>query len=266
MDLCLNTRMWAGQPLEEALAVARATGISSLDLAATPDCPHLRPDEGVAGAKALLPVLDGFQVVAVTADHPDLPRAEDDGGEAAAFYTIAAVKAASALGARVVGVSLGSTDVDAWETAWNRAVSALRQVLYETARSGVRLAVELHSDDVLNSLRRARRLLSEINDPRLGLAIDTGYLHYLRIHLREALEIAGDRLFHVHLRDAARNDPFRSIGRGDFSFPAAFRALREYGYAGPLAIELYKTQEQHGLTLDEALAESIPRLQEWLAA
>jgi sugar phosphate isomerase/epimerase len=265
MFLCLNTLMWRDRPLAEALEAARATGVAALDLAATHQHQHLRPEEGSAGARALAPLLEGFRVAAVTADHPDLARAENEGGDEAIEHTVGAIRAAGMLGAPVVGTSLGSTEIDAWDAAWSRGVSALRTALHQTSRSRVKLAVELHTDDVMNSLRKARRLLEAIPDPRLGLTLDTALLHHLRIPLREALAVAGERLYHVHLRDAVKGDPYRSIGRGEFSFPAAIRALREHGYEGALSVELYHTEERHGLAVDEALAESLAHLRAILA-
>jgi len=258
--------MWSGLPLEEALEAARATGITCLDLDATPSSTHFRPLDGPAAMAAVRPLLNEWQVTALTADHPDLPRAEEDGGEAAVEHIVAAMKRAKEVGAGVVSISLGSTEVDAWDAAWNRALSGLKHILHQTSRTGVRLGVILHRDDVFDSLRKVRRLLEAIPDPRLGLTLDTGLLHHLGIPLWEALEASGGRLHHVHLRDAIRRDPFRSIGRGEVSFPASFRALRKYGYTGALALDLRHTRERDGLTLAEALAESVPRLQEWLSA
>jgi sugar phosphate isomerase/epimerase len=264
MKFCLNTRMWHDRPLPEALEAARALEIGALDLSATPDFPHLRPLEGLRGVEALKPLLEGWEVAAVTADHPDFPRAENEGGDAAIAYTVAAVKCARTLGVPVVAISLGSTEIDAWDSAWARAGSALRMVLRETSRTGVRLAVRLDLGDVLNSLRKARRLLEEIPDPRLGLALDTGFLHYLRVQLREILEAAGGRVYHVTLRDAGRNDPFRPIGAGEVSFGATFRALRDYGYEGALSLDLREAERGTAATVEQALAEAAPRLRELL--
>jgi sugar phosphate isomerase/epimerase len=265
MKLCLNTLMWPDRPLAEVLDAARATGIDALDLGATPACAHVPIAEGRQGIDALKPLLQGWQVAALTADHPDLARDEEEGGREAVEHTIAAMQASRMLGAGLVGTSLGCTDVDAWDTAWERSVSALRQILQETRRTNVRLAVELHADDMLNSIRKARRLLATVDDARLGLTLDTSLLHYLGIPFREALLAAGERLFHVHLRDAVRSDCYRAFGHGEVSFPAVFRALREHGYQGWLSIELLRTQERHGMSVEEALAEGVPRLREWLS-
>lgn len=261
MVLALNTLMWHDLPLAEALAAAARAGVTTLDLGATTACPHVDPLH--FDAKQVLPQLEGYRVAAVTADHPGMPCLEEDGGDDAVDHTVAAIRAARALGARVVSISLGSTGVDAWDMAWTRATNALKMILHRTANSGARIAVELHADDVLNSQKRLRRLLEEIPNPRLGVTLDTGYLYYLRIPVSALLEITGDRLYHVHLRDATRTDPYRAIGHGEVHFPAVFRTLKAHGYTGALSLELYRT-EQQGLTIDQAVAEAIPKLQEWL--
>jgi len=264
MQLALSTRMWQDRPLAEALEAARATGITALDLNAAYVHPHLRPTDGPDAVREARPLLKEWQVLVVSADHPDLARDRSEGGSDAMRYTLSAIKTARALGADVVSTSLGSTEIDAWDTAWERARRALMQIVQKSSASEVRLAIELNADDVLNSLKKARRLLEEIPHPRLGLTLDTAMLHYLRIQLNEALDVAGERLFHVHLRDATRTDPYRNIGAGEVSFPATFRALRQHGYEGPLSIELERTQERHGMTIDDALAEAVPKLQQWM--
>lgn len=261
MELCLSTSMWRDRPLPEALERARVAGIDALDLDATPESPHLNPLEGPDAVRA---ALEGWRVLALTAAHPDLPRHREEGGAEAVGHTIAAIRCAEALGARVVGTSLGSTDIDAWETAWSRSIEGLREVLRQTSRSSVRLAVELSLDDVFNSLRKARRLFEEIPSPRLGLLLDTSLLYYLRIDSHELFKAVGDRITHVHLRDATRREFQLSIGHGEVRFPEVLRLLRGAGYTGALSIELERTQERHGLAVEEALAESVPRVREWL--
>jgi sugar phosphate isomerase/epimerase len=264
MELCLSTLMWPDQPIQESLAAAAPFEVRCLDLAAAAAHRHVPLSQGDEAIRELRESLEGWKVAALTADHPDLSRAPREGGAEAVAHTLGAVRAASALGARVVSISLGSTDIDAWETAWGRAVAALRQVLHQTARLPVRLAVKIHADDVLDSLKKARRLLVEIEDPRLGLTFDTAMLYYRRIDLREALDAAEGRLYHVHVRDATRSEFCLSVGRGEVRFGPVFRALREYGYDGALSIELLRTQERHGLAVEEALAESVPLLREAL--
>lgn len=262
MKISLNTCTGSGQSLEEIVAAAREAGITAFDLSATPDCDHLQAGEGREASARLRPVLEGSEVVAVTADHPDLARREEEGGDEAVAYTVAALKRAAELGAGVVVTSLGSTDVDAWDTTWERAMSALRMVLHQTIRTRVRLAVEITPDDVLNSLKRTRRLLESVNDPRLGVSIDTGYLYYLRIQLSEVLQAAGDRVFHVHLRDASRTQTHLPLGEGEVRFPPILRALGQHSYAGALSLRLGDTRNPLTAPLSEVLPAALSRLEE----
>lgn len=262
MKISLNTCTGTVASLEEIVAAARGAGITALDLSATPDCDHLQASEGREASARLRPLLEGMEVAAVTADHPDLSRREDEGGDEAIAYTVEALKRAAELGAGVVVTSLGNTDVDAWDTTWERAMTALRMVLHQSSRTRVRLAVEITADDVLNSLKRTRRLLDAINDPRLGLSVDTGYLYYQRIQLSEILLAAPERLFHVHLRDALRNQPHRPFGAGEVRFPAVLRALRQHGYTGALSLRLGDPRHPLERPLEEALPDALSRLEE----
>lgn len=265
MKLCINTLIWPDLSLEQALAAAASvTDIRTVELGATYTHPQMGPIGEDAQLERLRDIVVGWKVAAVTADHPDFPREVNEGGAAAIAHTVAAVKAASALGAGVVSLSLGATDVDPWERAWDRAMDALWEVLRLTNRTRVRLAVRLHVDDVFDSLNKARRMLATVNDPRLGVALDTGILYYRRIELKEALKVIGPKLFHVHVRDATRGDLHRAIGRGEVGFAAAFRTLRDAEYRGALSVELSRTQQKHGLTVESALAEALPLLQGWL--
>jgi sugar phosphate isomerase/epimerase len=253
MKFSLNTCTGSGHSLAEIVEAAKAAGITAFDLSATPDCDHLQAAEGREASARLRPLFEGCQVVAVTADHPDLARREDEGGDEAVAYTVDALKRAAELGAGVVVTSLGNTDVDAWDTTWERGMTALRMVLHQTVRTRVRLAVEITADDMLNSLKRVRRLLSAVDDPRLGLSLDTGFLYYHRIQLSEVLLAAGERIHHVHLRDATRTRSHRSFGTGEVRFPPVLRALRQHGYAGALSLRLGDPRNP----LDTPLAEAI---------
>lgn len=233
---CVHTFPWRDLPLPTALESIRESGITTLELDASPGSAHLDPLAGREAAGEVRSLLAGFQVAAVSAEHPDLPRREEEGGDEAVAYTVAAIKRAADLRVPVVCVSLGNTDVDAWDTAWQRALTALRMALYQTSRTRVKVAVTLTPDDVLNSLRKARRLLDGIDNPRLGLALDTGVMHYLRIQMSEALLVAGERLFHVRLRDATRTDPNRPLGAGQMHLAPLLRQLREHGYEGALSL------------------------------
>lgn len=266
MKISLNTCTGSGQSLADIVEAAKAAGITAFDLSATPACDHLQAADGREASARLRPIFEGCQVVAVTADHPDLAALEDEGGDEAVAFTVDAIKRAADLGAGVVVTSLGSLAVDAWDTTWERALSAVRMALHQTIRSRVRLAVEITAEDLLNSLKRVRRLLTAIEDPRLGLSLDTGALHYHRIQLSEVLQIAEERIYHVHLRDATRTHSHRSFGTGEVRFPPILRALRQHGYEGALSLRLGDVRNPLEASLTEALGAALARLEATPAA
>src|SRR3569833_2199278 len=179
MQLCLSTRTHPYRPLGEVLELLRPSGIAALDLAATPDAPHV-PLGTTEAVDAVRPQLEGWHVAAIMADHPDFPRLRDEGQADAVTWTVGAIQAAAELRAPVVTTSLGSTGVDAWDAAWERSLDGLRTVLRRTAQSEVRLAVRLNTNNEHNSHRKEHRQQKSIPDPRLGIAYDTGLLHFLR--------------------------------------------------------------------------------------
>jgi sugar phosphate isomerase/epimerase len=253
LKLCLNTWMWRDQPLADVLATTRELEVGGVELDVRPGSPHFDPLAGRDEVVALKSQLGELRVQALAADNPDLTRLEEDGGDEAVAHLVAALKRAADLRAGVVTTSLGASDVDAWDTVWQRGLSALRMALFQTARSPVRVAVVLSGDDALNSIRKVRRLLEGVNDPRLGLAIDTGWLHYLRIPLPEALLAAGDRLYHVRLRDATRRDFNRPLGQGEVNFPALIRQLRQHRYGGAISLSLSEPPTPEALELARGL-------------
>jgi sugar phosphate isomerase/epimerase len=266
MELSLSTLMWRGQPLAEVLEAARATDVANLELYAGVDAPQVDVLGGYQAWTEVREQLGDLRVTAVAAPHPSLPCSDSEGGLEAVEYTVAAMKAAKFLGARVVVVSMGDTGIDAWDQAWERGIAALRMIVKQGQRSGVRLAVELNQEDVLNSLRKVRRLLEEIPDPRLGIALNTGLAYAMRVDWPEALLTVGHRLYHVRLQDATRRMAQLAIGHGEVSFTGVFKQLRAHGYAGAVSVALEQTEERHGLTVDAALAEGLPRLWEALEA
>jgi sugar phosphate isomerase/epimerase len=266
MTLALNTLMWAREPFEEVLGYADELGIQALDLGALPGCGHLDLSADAdlrQRCEALLARLPPrVRVVAVTADHAGLSSADEREQAAGVAYTVRAMEAAETLGARVAGTSLGSVGEGRdWADAADCAVRALTAVL-QAAPTSVCLAIEIHVNDVCNSLDKALHFVRSVDHPRLGVAFDTSLLFHNHIDIDEAFEALGERLFHVHLRGATPETYFAIPGRDEVDFARFFRRLREASYDGALSLELYGVQERYGITTLEALREAIPYLRE----
>ena len=123
---------------------------------------------------------------------------------------------------------------------------------------GVRFGLEVHPTEIAYDFVTTRRTLVAL-DRRASFGLNLDPSHFIPQFLDPA-EFArefGDRIYHVHVKDAKRRlDGRRSIlgshlgfgdhdrgwdfvspGRGDVDFDELFRALNEIGYAGPLSVE-----------------------------
>jgi sugar phosphate isomerase/epimerase len=264
MKLALNTLMWHGEPFETVIAYARELGVPDLDVGALPGIGHLRlarEEEVEASCAAVRDrLLPEMRVVAVTADHVGLSAPDEAGRAAGVAYNVAAMRAAALLGAPVVGTSLGNVGPGrTWPEAARCATESLANIM-AASPVGVRLAVELHVDDICNSLEKVETILHAVGHDRLGVAFDTSLLFHNRIEIDAAFERLGERLFHVHLRGATPDTYFAIPGRDQVDFPRFVQRLAERDYQGALSLELYEVEPRYGITTLEAVRESLAYL------
>lgn len=126
------------------------------------------------------------------------------------------------------------------------------------AECEVRFALEVHPTEIAFDIYSAQRALAAIDRrPEFGFNFDPSHLHWQGIDPVEFLRMFPDRIYHVHVKDAALTldgrsgvlsshlefgDPrrgwdFRSPGHGGIDFEAIVRALNAIGYKGPLSVE-----------------------------
>ena len=123
---------------------------------------------------------------------------------------------------------------------------------------GVRFALEVHPTEIAFDIITAKRALAAVdNREAFGFNFDPSHLQWQLTDPVCFLKEFGDRIYHVHMKDAAtqlngRNgilashlnfgDPdrgwdFRSLGHGDVNFEEIIRTLNQIGYEGPLSVE-----------------------------
>jgi sugar phosphate isomerase/epimerase len=123
---------------------------------------------------------------------------------------------------------------------------------------GVRFALEVHPTEIAFDIVTARRALDAIGHRKtFGFNFDPSHLHWQMIDPVRFIEEFPDRIYHVHMKDAAlqldgkagilashlnfgqrgRGWDFRSLGRGSIKFEEIIRALNRIGYVGPLSVE-----------------------------
>ncbi len=133
-----------------------------------------------------------------------------------------------------------------------------RPILDAFKKESVRFALEVHPSEIAYDIHTARRALDAIDGhPAFGFNFDPSHLIWQGVDPVAFIDAFPDRIYHVHMKDAAINtDPasgilgshlafgdarrgwdFRSVGRGDVNFEAIIRALNRIGYTGPLSVE-----------------------------
>ena len=123
---------------------------------------------------------------------------------------------------------------------------------------GVRFALEVHPSEIAFDILTARRALKALGSRKaFGFNFDPSHLHWQMMDPVQFIKAFPDRIYHVHMKDAAvtldgtsgiissylnfgtpgRGWDFRSLGRGGVDFEDIIRALNVIGYKGPLSVE-----------------------------
>ena len=123
---------------------------------------------------------------------------------------------------------------------------------------GVRFALEVHPTEIAFDIYTAKRALEALDHrEEFGFNFDPSHLIWQGMNPVEFIREFPDRIYHVHIKDAATNLngrtgilashlnfgdhrrgwDFRSPGRGHVEFQGIIRALNDIGYQGPLSIE-----------------------------
>jgi sugar phosphate isomerase/epimerase len=123
---------------------------------------------------------------------------------------------------------------------------------------GVKFALEVHPTEIAFDIYTAQRALEALDHrEEFGFNFDPSHLHWQGVNPVEFIRAFPDRIYHVHIKDAAttlngrsgilashlnfgdhrRGWDFRSPGRGHVDFQSIIRALNDVGYQGPLSIE-----------------------------
>ena len=138
---------------------------------------------------------------------------------------------------------------------------------------GVRFGLEVHPTEIAFDIYTAQRALDAINHREaFGFNFDPSHLHWQQVDPVVFLREFSDRIYHVHMKDAAlqldgksgilashlnfghldRGWDFRSLGHGGVDFEEIIRALNHIGYDGPLSIEW----EDSGMNREAGAAEA----------
>lgn len=286
----LFTGQWADLSLEDLAAKAASWGYEGLELACWGD--HFEVARALAEpdyCQRKLELLDkhGLACRAISnhlvgqlvLDHNDARTdawvpPEHQGNSAAKSAWAAEEMKRTARAAQKLGVGVvnGFTGSSIWHLLYSFPPVSNEQIqdgfdllaerwnpiLDVFAECGVRFALEVHPTEIAFDIYSAEKALATLDHrPEFGFNFDPSHLHWQGIDPVQFLRAFPDRIYHVHIKDAAitldgksgilgshlnfgdprRGWDFRSPGHGGVDFEAIVRALNDIGYGGPLSVE-----------------------------
>ncbi len=182
--------------------------------------------------------------------------ASDDAGagQGGLDYLMTCIEAAAELGASVVGGPLyggplvfagrapAPVSDDEMRKRFDRCVERLAVAADAAHKSGLRLAVEplnRFETDIVSTTKQAIELVDAIDNPALGLLLDSFHMNIEESSIADAIRAAGSRIVHFQANENHRGFP----GTGHLPWADIGRALREVDYRGPVSLEPFRRDD-----------------------
>lgn len=233
-------------PLSQALSTIRELGFTAIDLGALPGvCDHVPADldDSAIEAVAQEVLASGLDVRSINADIGDLNAPVDEATLAARdAHTRRLVALARRVASPAIVLPCGAQShepLGALDADLDRVATALRRAAGIAEEQGVEIWVEVqHSLRLAWSMERAVALAERLTGSGVGLVLDFSHVVAAGDDPLDWIAALGDRVSHVHIRDAVKGDIHRTPGNGDADFESGLAALRAQGYRGAYSLEL----------------------------
>jgi sugar phosphate isomerase/epimerase len=135
--------------------------------------------------------------------------------------------------------------------SWRDMAACVREATDLARQANVVLAFEPEVSNVVDSARKARRLLDEIGSPHLKVTMDpanlfhAGELPRMKEILDEAFALVGQDIVLCHAKDLDHDGEagHKPAGYGVLDYDRYMSLLRKYEFQGPILL--------HGLTVEQ---------------
>lgn len=189
----------------------------------------------------------GCSIIGLFGPERDLSSEDRDSRKRALEYAkrgldICAEAGASIFSGSVAGVG-GESGLSAshWQVKIQTAAEELNQLGQYAAKVGVRLGVEVlnrYENNLINTAKQACQLIELVQSPDVGIHLDSFHMNIEEENIAEAINLAGDKLFHLHGSDSHRGIP----GEGHVPWGQLAGALQKIGYNGYVVIESFNPE------------------------
>jgi sugar phosphate isomerase/epimerase len=232
-------------PLDQALDVIAGLGFTEIDLGALPGvCDHVPYELTSAAVQEVAEVVrsSGLAVRSVNADVGDLNRPLDAAAaadrEEHAQRLIELCKAVDSTGLVLPNGAQQHEPIVSLDADLALVADELTKINEQCTAAGLELWLEvLHFFRLCYNLDRAEALAGSLPKD-IGLICDVSHVVASGSTPREFVQRLGERITHVHLRDAEPGYIHHSIGNGKVDFADAIAALAEINYTGKYSLEL----------------------------
>jgi sugar phosphate isomerase/epimerase len=264
IGILLGTTIRTGT-LEARLDAAKATGVDcvqmSMDCAGLPPMPDEIPADLPARMRRAA-AARGIQIVSVTGTfnmtHPD-----PEHRKAGLRRLRVLAEACPQLGTSAIHICTGTRSTRSmWSPhpdndqpdSWRDMTACVREAADIARQAKVVLAFEPEMSNVVDSARKARRLLDEVGSPHLKVNIDPanlfhkGELPRMKEILEEAFALVGKDIVLAHAKDLDRDGEagHRVAGQGLLDYDLYMRLLLAGNYKGPILLHSLTEQEVPG--------------------
>jgi sugar phosphate isomerase/epimerase len=241
--------------LEARLDAAKACGLACVQMSMTcadlPEMPDQIPPELPERIRREA-AARGIRIASVTGtfnmSHPDVERRRTGLRRLRVL-----AEACPRMGTSSIHVCTGTRDQNSmWRRhpdndspqSWRDMVACMREATEIARQAKVVLAFEPEVNNVVDSARKARRLLDEIGSPHLKVTMDpanifhAGELPRMREMLDEAFALVGKDIVLAHAKDLDHDGDagHKPAGQGVLDYDRYLGLLRSYHFKGPLLL------------------------------
>ncbi len=188
-------------------------------------------------------VNSGLACTASTAMPPGLSLIDDERQAQGVAFLQNVVRAASALGADLLcgpmAVPVGELRGRGFtDQEFDTCVRSLQEVGTVASAEGVTLALEplnRFETFMLNTVQDGVRLMNAVDQPSVGLLLDTFHMHIEEKSTSDAIRRAAMHIKHFHCSENDRG----AVGSGQVDWTGTFQALADVQYSGWLVVESF---------------------------
>jgi len=188
-------------------------------------------------------VNSGLACTASTAMPAGLSLIDDERQAQGVAFLQNVVRAASALGADLLcgpmAVPVGELRGRGFtDQEFDTCVRSLQEVGAVASAEGVTLALEplnRFETFMLNTVQDGVRLMNAVDQPSVGLLLDTFHMHIEEKSTPDAIRRAGMHIKHFHCSENDRG----AVGSGQVDWTGTFQALADVQYSGWLVVESF---------------------------